>query len=78
MNKKDSGNEQKQIADREKFKNATLVDTSVLTVKKKPTRKIDLRSPDEQGSKWVKDPDEIREQRRAARRLKAKKNNKEE
>jgi hypothetical protein len=73
MDKKDSVNEQKQKADREKFEKATLVDTSVLTVKKKPTRKIDLRSPEEQAGTWVRDPDEVREQRRAARRLRAKK-----
>jgi hypothetical protein len=73
MNKTDSVNEQKAKADREKFEKATLVDTSPLTVEKKPTRKIDLRSPDEQAGKWVKDPDEVREQRRAARRLRAKK-----
>jgi hypothetical protein len=78
MNKSDSDNEQKKIADREKFKKATLLDTSVLTVKKRPARKIDLRSPDEQAGKWVRDPDEVREQRRAARRLRAKKNKKEE
>lgn len=55
-----------------------LIDTSVLTVKKQKARKIDLRSPDEQAGKWVRDPDEIREQRRAARRLRAKKNKKDE
>lgn len=78
MNKTDSVNEQKQIEDKEKLKNATLIDTSVLTVKKQKARKIDLRSPDEQAGKWVRDPDEIREQRRAARRLRAKKNKKDE
>lgn len=77
MKKPDSVNEQKQKEDREKFEKATLVDTSVLTVKRGKDHKVDLRSPDDNG-KWVKDPDEIREQRKAARRLKAKKNKKEE
>ena len=72
MEKTDSVSEKKQKEDREKFEKATLVDTSVLTVKKKTARKIDLRTPDEFG-KWVRDPDEVREQRRAARRQRAKK-----
>lgn len=75
MDKPEENGDPKAKADREKFESITKVTTSPVILKgaRGKGRKLvapDLKSPDELNPKWIPDPEEAMEARKAARKAK--------
>lgn len=67
--------EAKAKADREKFESVKKVATQpIITKGSRGSRKLvvpDLKSPDEKNPKWIRDPEDIMAERKAAKKAKS-------
>lgn len=74
MDKPEENGDPKAKADREKFESITKVTTSPVILKGSRGQRVlkpgVLKSPDELNPKWVPDPEEAMEARKAARKAK--------
>lgn len=66
MAKKNESTEPVVLSSRDRLKNAKIVHTSVLQVKKtESTSQPDLRSPDEKNKEWHRPPEDLREEKKS-------------